>query len=131
MAVRRAGLEQLRAARDHRVHGITLQLADLDRLLAFVVEHAGAFAQDRGRADAGAALSQDVSVQDGFGRAAQIAGQNLADELRNVDPGGTGLDAGSVMAEQTARSFFERLRRREWRVDVREVLLAPFSPSPW
>src|SRR5205085_8935544 len=46
ISVGRAGPEELHTAGDHRINGITLELADLHRLFALAVEHARAFAQD-------------------------------------------------------------------------------------
>src|SRR5262249_50864518 len=86
------------------------------------IQHARALTQNRCRADTSATLPQDVGFKNGLGRAVQIAGKDLADELRHVDPCRAGLDAWSVMAEEAARSFFQCLSRRERRIDVREIL---------
>ena len=88
-----------------RVHGVALQAADLDGLPVVAVQHAGAFAQHVHRADARAAQPQNVGVENGRGRAAQVAGSDLLDEARHVDVGGAGPRARRVEAEQAAIGF--------------------------
>src|SRR5215831_18326670 len=104
MSVRCSCLEKLLATGNDRVHGVTLQFADLHWLLPLRIQHARAFTQDRGRADARATLPQDVGLKNRPGRAAQVAGKDLADKLRHIDPGGAGLDTGSIMAKKAART---------------------------
>ena len=60
LAVRRAGVKQFNLVVEDIVDGVALQAADLDRLIALFVHHAGAFAKHLGGAHAAAAVSQDV-----------------------------------------------------------------------
>ncbi len=62
------------------------------------------------------------SLEDGDGRAARVAGGDLANEPRNVDAGRAGLDARRIVAEQAATGFHGRLQRRKARVQVAEVV---------
>src|SRR4029077_15162718 len=99
------------------------QASDLHRLLAFGVQHACAFAKYRSGTDTAATVSENVSGQDGARRAHQVLSKDLPDELRNVDLSRTRLDAGRVVAEQTARAGLKGQRRSERRINVGEVLL--------
>src|SRR5262249_50968273 len=101
-----ASFKKLRAVRDHGIDSIALQLADLDRLLAFIVEDTRAFAEDRSRADSRTALTENIGRENCFGRAAQVSGDDLANEQRHVDARGARFDAWRVVTEQAARSFF-------------------------
>src|ERR1700756_3735458 len=87
------------------IHGVTLEPADFDRLLFFLVHHAGAFAKNLGRANAPAAMTQNIGFQNYAGRTAQIIGGDLLDERRNVNVGWTRDSARSVKTEQPARGF--------------------------
>src|SRR5205814_8127321 len=122
-----SGFEQLRAARDHRIDGVALQSADLHRLFPFRIQHTRSLAQHGRWANTGTTLSKNVGAQDGFCRAAQVAGDDLADELRNVDPCRTSFDTWCVMAEEAARSLLERLRLCERRIDVRKISFQLFE----
>ena len=91
------------------VGGVALQTADLDRLALGGLADAGLLAQRLGRADAGAHAADDVGVEDRLGRADGVAGDDLADEQRDVDRGRAGLHAGRVVAEQAALGGDPRL----------------------
>ena len=95
------------------VHGVALQAADFDRLLVVAMHHAGAFAQHVHRTDARAAQAQNIGVENGLRRAAQIAAGDLLDEARDVDVGGAGGGAGRVEAVEAAVGFARRPLRSE------------------
>jgi hypothetical protein len=88
------------------VHGVALQAADLDGFLIIEIEHAGAFAENIHRADAGTAQAQDVGVEDGQGRATDIFVGDLLDETRHVDVRGAGRGTRGVETEQAAVGFY-------------------------
>ncbi len=94
----RRAAEGLDAALEQEVRRVALQEADRDRLVLGDVAHAGALAQDLGRADARAGPAEDVLLQDGGRRALEIAGLDLADEVRDVDARRAGLDAARAGA---------------------------------
>ena len=106
---------------EEMIGGIALQRADIDRLVLAGHAHAGALAQDLGRADPRAGAAEDVLLEDGDRRALHIAGGDLADEAGNVDAGGAGLDAGRVVAEVAAARIDQRLARLERRLDIAEI----------
>jgi hypothetical protein len=103
------------------VGGEALETADLDGLLVAVVEHAGAFAEHRGRAHAGAGGAEDVGGQDGFRGAGRVAEGDFFDERRDVDAGRARHDARRVEAIEAAAGLDERLLRAQRRVDVGHV----------
>src|SRR2546426_1116434 len=86
-------LQDADAPVQHVVRGHALQGADHDRPLVLLVEDAGALAEGLHGADPGAGMAEDVGLEDGPGRAPEVAGDDLLDEGRNVDLGGAGLDA--------------------------------------
>src|SRR6267378_3840744 len=131
LSIGRTRLKKLCARSNDRVHGIALQSADIHRPAALLVEDARPFAEHRSRAGPGTTLPQDVRAQNGPGRAAQVAGRNLPDELRHVDLRRTGLDAGRIMAEQTTRPLFQGLRRGQRRIDVGKVLFELIERKRW
>src|SRR6516165_1852172 len=100
---------------------MTLQAANLDGLLVVAMVDAGPFAQDVHRTDTGTAGAEDVGVQDGKGRAAQIALRDFLDEARDVDMGGAGSGAGGVEAVEAAIGFDARGLGIERRMEVREA----------
>ena len=57
---------------------VTLEPADFDRVAVAIEHDAGAFAEDLGRADPGAARPEDVSGEDGAGGAGHVAGHDLS-----------------------------------------------------
>src|SRR4030095_12987360 len=77
-------------------HGMTLQAADLDGLLVVAVIDAGAFTKHIDRADARAAGAEDVGIEDGKCRAAEIALGDFLDEARNVNVSGAGCGARGI-----------------------------------
>ncbi len=114
-------LEGLDAQFEEMIRGIALQRPDIDRLALAGHAHAGALAEDLGRADPGAGAAEDVLLEDGDRRPLHIAGGDLADESGNVDAGGTGLDAGGVVAEVAAARIHQRLGAAERRLDIAEI----------
>jgi hypothetical protein len=108
------------------VGGITLQPADGHRLVFLGGAHAGLFAQDLGRADAGAGAAEDIGFQDADGRAADVVGRDLLDETGDVDAGGAGLDAGRIVAEVAAVGLDQRglaVQHRDQVVEIVGVLV--------
>src|SRR5690242_5512786 len=67
-------------------------------------------------------MPKHIGREDGARGAYEILRQDLADELRDVDFSWASLDAGRVVAEQTARRRFQSERRRKRRINVCEVL---------
>ena len=83
--------------------------------------YAGALAQNFGGAHPRTGAAKNVGLQDAERRSAQIAGGDLADEARDVDAGGTGLDAGGVVAEIAAVGLHRGLvTGQRWR-NVRKI----------
>jgi hypothetical protein len=113
----------LRVAIETRiVEGVALQQADAHRLaLAVVVAHAGAFAQDLGRAHARATAAKDILLEDAVGGAVDVLVVDVADEAGHVDAGGAGVHAGRVVAVQAAGRFDGCLARIQWRREVGEL----------
>ena len=107
--------------RVEKVHGVALQASDLDRLLIVLVHDAGAFAQNVDRTDARAAQRQNVRIQNGLGRSAQVAAGDLLDEARHIDVRGAGARAGRVEAVEAAVGFHHRGARFERRMDLGEA----------
>ena len=115
-------LEQRRVGLEHPVGGMALQRADGHRLGGILVPHAGAFTEDFRGAHARAHPAQGIGIEDLVRRAAQVVRGDGADEARDVDAGGAGLDAGRVVAEVAA------LRGEQGRLAVqrrRDVLEVP------
>ena len=106
---------------DHHVGGVALQLADPDRLALGDLAHADLLAQRLGRADAGAHAAEDVLRENRARGTGGIVGEDLANEERDVDAGGTGGDAGRVVAEIAAVGLDERLMTLERRMQVAEI----------
>ena len=98
-----------------------LQFADPDRLAFGHLADAGLFAQSLGRADAGAHAAEDVCRQDRLAGAVRIAGQDLADEHRNVDAGRARRDARRVVAEIAAVGLDEGLMLIQRRMEIAEI----------
>ncbi len=88
-----------------------LQGADVHRFAGFGGAHTGAFAQDFGGADAGAAAAENIGFKNRFGRTGDVAGGDAADEVGDVDAGGAGFDARRVVAKIAAVGCNHRLRR--------------------
>ena len=105
-----------------RVGRMTLQQADLDRLVLVRVAHARVFAQHFGRTDARAHAAEHVRFEDGLRRAAQVVVGDAADERRHVDAGRAGGDAGRVVAVVAAIRLDQGLRLRQRRMRVVEVV---------
>ena len=99
------GVKQLNVAVEHVIDGVALQPADLNRLLALFVHHAGAFAKHFGGAHAPAAFAQNIRGKNHARGAAQIAGRNFLDERGNVDMRGAGNRARRVEAVKAPRGF--------------------------
>src|SRR3984957_21033372 len=85
--------EQGFAARHCPVSRVTLQCTDRNCFVILMISHAGAFAQNLGRTYSRAYSAERIRREDVRGRALQIAVADLANETRNVDLRGTGLDA--------------------------------------
>ena len=121
LAARRGAREE-RAHRPihHRVDGIALQPADLDRLALLRHAHADLLAQLFGRTDAGAGAAERIGLEDGARRTAQVVFGDAADEARHVDAGRAGFDARRVVAIEAALGLDQGLRAREARRGVGE-----------
>src|SRR3546814_14669184 len=98
----------MRIDRRAMIGRVSLQKSDRDRLAVLGVAHAGALAEDFGRADPRAGAAENILFVDAQGRAGGIAGGDLADEAGDVDAGRAGLDAGRVVAEIAAVRFDQR-----------------------
>ena len=124
-AARRGGVdaEERRRSGMKCVHGEALQAADLDGLLVVAMHDAGAFAQHFDGADAGTTGAQDVGIENGVRRAAQVAGGDFLDEARHVDVGGAGGGAGRIEAVEAAIGFHQHRRGVERRMNFRKELL--------
>ena len=61
------------------------------------------------------------SLEDGVGRALEVAAADLLDEAGNVDAGRAGGRAGGGVAEVAAVGVDDRLGRRQRRMHVRKV----------
>ena len=112
LSVRRRLAQEARAAsvRERGLDRVALEPADLDRRVPMpVVVDTGAHAQHLHRAHARARVAEQIGGEDRPGRAAHVVGRDLADEGRDVDTGRAGLDAGRVVAVETARSLADRL----------------------
>ena len=88
------------------------------------------FAEDLGRAGAGATAAEDVGVEDRPGRADLVAMQDLADEPGDVDVRRAGPGARGVEAEQAARGLDPGLVDRQRRRDVGEPRAQIFERLP-
>jgi hypothetical protein len=113
------------------IHGVALEPADFDRLLFFLVHHAGTFAKNFGRANAPAAMSQNIGLEDYARRATQIIGGDLLDECGNVNARRTRDSARSVKTEKTARGFHGGLARRQPRRYFGKILLVLLRSQFW
>src|SRR5690606_38567467 len=76
--------------------------------------------EDLGRADPRAGAAEDVLLEDVLCRAAHVVRGDLADEARDVDAGGAGLDAGRVVAEVAAAGLDQSRLAVERRMHVGE-----------
>src|SRR6185312_14453262 len=74
------------------IDGVPLEHADMDWLVLRGVADALVLAQDLGRADPRAHAAEDVGFENLLRRTLRVAGVDHADEVGNVDRGGTGLD---------------------------------------
>src|SRR3546814_7316708 len=79
--------ERMRIDRRAMIGRVSLQKSDRDRLAVLGVAHAGALAEDFGRADPRAGAAENILFVDAQGRAGGIAGGDLADEAGDVDAG--------------------------------------------
>ena len=121
LAGRGAAGEGMPALPHQGIGGKALKAADFHRLAFGGFAHAGFFAQLFCRADAGAHAAQDVLLKDRARRRLGRARGDLADEERNVDGGGTGRDAGRIMAEIAAVGGDMRLMPVKGRLFVGEL----------
>ena len=94
------------------IHGVALEPADFDRLLFLLVHYAGTFTENFGRANAPAAMSQNIGLEDYARGATQIIGRDLLDECGNVNACRTRDSTRSVKTEKTTRGFHGGLARR-------------------
>src|SRR5690349_5842850 len=122
MPVRRTRFENLNLAIEYVINCVSLQSANLDRLLAFGVQNARAFTEYRSGTYASAAVPEHVGGENGSCRTGQVVSDDLPNELWNVDLSRTSFNAGSVVAEQTTRGRFQSQRRRQRRIDIGKVL---------
>ena len=104
------------------IRGMALQQADGKRSVAVNVTHASALAQDIRRTDPGAATAEDVLLQDGHGRAVEIAGGDGADKPWNIYASGTGINAGRLKAEMAAVGLGQRPGPIQGPVHIGEIL---------
>src|SRR3546814_16111952 len=72
--------ERMRIDRRAMIGRVSLQKSDRDRLAVLGVAHAGALAEDFGRADPRAGAAENILFVDAQGRARGLAGGPLADE---------------------------------------------------
>ena len=105
------GVEDVDVVVENVVGGVALEASDFHGIAFQIEDDAGAFAEDFGRADAGAAGAEDIGGEDGAGGAGRIPVGDFFDERRDVDAGGAGHDAGRVEAEEAAVGFDERFLR--------------------
>ena len=103
------------------IGGVALQASNFHRAAFELIDDAHAFAQNFGGADSRATGAENVCLQNDARGTSRVAVRNLADEGRDIDARGTGLDARSVETEQTAMSFDERLARFQRRVEVGKI----------
>ena len=105
---------------------VPLQCGDRDRLVPFVLQHAGALAKHFDRADARARPGEQVLAVDRAGGGQRVAGGQLANEARNVDVCRTRGRARRrcpwPAAVEAAVGLEQRLRRSERRAKLGEVL---------
>lgn len=114
------------------IQGIALQLANQHRRAFLrVVAHAGLFAEDFGGADTGTTATEDVGRQDPFSSALQVVITDAADEGRNVDVAGAGIDTRSIVAVQAARALHGGLARGQGWDQVAEMLGQLVAAGPW
>src|SRR5262249_16515563 len=99
----------------------------LDRPALRHLLDAGFLAEGFRGTDAGAHAAHDVGAEDGPGRADCVARHDLANEERDVDGGGTGLDAGRIVAEQAALGGDPRLMPVEGRREVGKIMRQRFG----
>src|SRR5690348_14872672 len=97
MSVRLAGFQHMNAALEHVVDGMSLQASNLHRLLSFSVQNACSFAEDRRGTYSAATVSEHVRGKNGSRRAYEVLGENLTNELRNIDLSWTSFYAGCVV----------------------------------
>ena len=100
---------------------MALQEPDGNGLFIDVVEHACAFAEDIDRADARTTEPENIGIDDGFGRAEQVAGSDFLDEPRNIDVRGTGSRARRIETEQAAVGFSDGSLRSQGRVQFQKA----------
>ena len=113
------------------IHGVALEPADFDRLLLFLVHHAGAFAKNFGGAHTSATVAQDIGLEDYARGATQIIGRDLLDECGNVNVRRAGCGAWSIKTEKTARGFYGGLPRGHPRRYLREILFVLLRSQFW
>src|SRR6476661_1251485 len=89
-------LENWDAVFINMIRRVALEPADLDRVAVAIEHYARALAEHLGRANPRAARAKDVGREDGPGCAGKVAGHDLFDECRDIDPGGAGGDAGRI-----------------------------------
>ena len=65
-------MKQANVAVENMIDRVSLQAADLNRLLALLVHDAGAFAEHFGGTNTPTAFTQDIRFQDDPGRAANV-----------------------------------------------------------
>ncbi|MOA50379.1 hypothetical protein D3C78_1733840 [compost metagenome] len=65
-------------------------------------------------------MAEDVGLQDRLGRAPGVLRRDALDELRDVDVGGAGLDAGRVIAVQAPVGFRQGLVGGQRGLEVRD-----------
>src|ERR1700722_13671099 len=122
-SVWRPGPEQLDVSVEDVVHGITLQPANLDRLLVSFVHDAGAFAQNLSRTHPPATMAQNIRLKNYPSRTSQIVRGDFLDESGHVDMRGACRDARSIEAVQASSGFDGSLTRRHRRRKLGEILL--------
>src|SRR3546814_16142670 len=102
----------MRIDRRAMIGRVSLQKSDRDRLAVLGVAHAGALAEDFGRADPRAGAAENILFVDAQGRAGGIAGGDLADEAGDVDAGRAGLDSSEE--RRVGKECVSTCRSRCW-----------------
>jgi hypothetical protein len=110
---------------------MALQQGNGYRLVLARISHANLFAKLLDRANPGAGRAHDVGLQDRPARAQGIVRGDAADKSWYVDAGGTGLDAGRVMAVMATAGLYRRLAFIQWRMEIgkRRLIAGLFKPS--
>ncbi len=122
-AVGRSRTEQSFLLVHHLGGGVALQAAYFYGLHMLVVIHAGAFAKYLSGAHFAADIAKVIGIVNRSGCPLCVVRVYLPDEQRDVYAGGTGFDAGRIVAKQAARTFVMRHCGVHVRLDLSETLI--------